>query len=136
VRTRPIAELQTIFLWHETRKVDKTGVIQLAGNRYEVETALIGKSVDCGYDPYTLTQIHIRYQNVTYADAVPLVLHHHRHREVSSHDVPPKAAPTGINLARLARDRKAAADTQQRAHIRYAQPSPTGEEPPTKEDQP
>ena len=73
VHTRSVAEIQTTFLWHETRKVDKTGVIQLAGNRYEVETALIGKSVDCGYDPYTLEQIHIRYANVAYADAVPLV---------------------------------------------------------------
>ncbi len=137
VRTRPMAEIQTIFLWHETRKVDKTGVIQLAGNRYEVETALIGKSVDCGYDPYTLEQIHIHYGNVEYADAVPLVLHHHRHRDVPSQDVPPKTtAPTGINLARLARDRKASADTQQRAHIRYAQPSPAVAEPPAEENQP
>ena len=58
-RTRPVAEIQRIFLWHERRKVDKTGVIQLAGNRYEVDVALMGHWVDCRYDPYALDQIHI-----------------------------------------------------------------------------
>ena len=70
-RTRPVAEIQRIFLWQEIRKVDKTGVIQLAGNRYAVDLALTGKSVECRYDPYTLERIQICYQGRTYADAVP-----------------------------------------------------------------
>ena len=122
-RTRPVAEIQRIFLWQEIRKVDKTGVIQLAGNRYEVDLALTGKSVECRYDPYTLERIQICYQGRTYADAVPLVLHHHRHREVPATDRPPQAPRTGLNLATLARERKAAQTAHQQAKIRYAQPT-------------
>ena len=73
-RTRAVSEIQRSFLWHEQRKVDKTGVIQLAGNRYEVDLALIGKSIDCRYDPFTLEHVHITYGDQQYADAVPLVL--------------------------------------------------------------
>ena len=122
-RRRPVDEIQQIFLWHEQRKVDKTGVIHLAGNRYEVDLALTGKRVDCRYDPFTLAQVHIAYQGRDYADAVPLVLTHHRHREAPKTDQPPRTPSTGLNLAQLARDRKTAQDAQQRTQIRYAQPS-------------
>ncbi len=123
-RHRPVDEIQRIFLWQEQRKVDKTGVIQLAGNRYEVDLALTGKHVDCRYDPFTLAQVHIAYQGRDYADAIPLVLTHHRHREAPTTDQPPGTSSTGLHLAQLAHDRKTAQDAQQRAQIRYAQPSP------------
>lgn len=60
-RSRTIDHIQEIFLWQEERTVDKTGVIQLAGNRYEVDLALLGRRVECRYDPYTLEAVHIRY---------------------------------------------------------------------------
>ena len=122
-RTRAVSEIQRSFLWHEQRKVDKTGVIQLAGNRYEVDLALIGKSIDCRYDPFTLEHVHITYGDQQYADAVPLVLTHHRHREVPKTDLPPKAPATRLNLAQLAQERKAAQDAARRDHIRYAEPT-------------
>ena len=122
-RRLPVADIQRIFLWHEQRKVDKTGVIQLAGNRYEVEVALIGKMVDCRYDPFTLDQIHVSFHGRAYADAIPLVLRHHRHREVSATDLPPVAPATGLNFAQLAADRQQADHRKQQAHIRYAQPT-------------
>ncbi|MHB1787673.1 MAG: transposase [Acidimicrobiales bacterium] len=125
-RTQPVAEIQRIFLWHERRKVDKTGVIQLAGNRYEVDLALLGKWVDCRYDPFSLEKIHISCQGTLYPDATPLVLQHHRHREAPTTDLPPAAPATGLNLAQLAADRKATQDAAQQAGIRYAQPTPAG----------
>lgn len=121
-RTQPVSEIQRIFLWHEQRKVDKTGVIQLAGNRYEVELALIGKYVDCHYDPFTLTQIHVSFAGRDYPDATPLVLRHHRHRDVPSTDRPPTAPATGLNFAQLASDRQQTSQDAQQAAIRYAQP--------------
>ena len=120
-RTRPVAEIQRIFLWQERRKVDKTGVIQVAGNRYEVEPFLSRKWVECRYDPYALDQIHITYQGQDFPDAVPLVLHHHRHRDVPAQDRPSGGPRTGINLAALARERQEAAQQGRQARIRYAQ---------------
>ncbi|WP_243239403.1 Mu transposase C-terminal domain-containing protein [Sulfobacillus harzensis] len=70
------------FLWQETRKADKTGVIQLAGNRYEVDARLARKTLTVRYDPYDLTITHCEYQGQIYSDATPLVLQHHRYREV------------------------------------------------------
>lgn len=122
-RTRSVEALQRIFLWQETRKVDKTGVIQLGGNRYEVDLALTGKTVACRYDPFTLAAVHITYHDRDYADATPLVLTHHRHREAPATDRPPVRPATGLNLAQLARDRKVAQDADRRARIRYAQPT-------------
>ena len=133
IRTRPVAEIQRIFLWHETRKVDKTGVIHLAGNRYEVDSVLAGKRVECRYDPYQLDHILISHQGQSYADARPLVLTHHRHREAPAGDRPPSISRTGINLAQLARDRQVAQAADAASRIRYANaPAPI----PSKEDTP
>ncbi len=122
-RRLPVADIQRIFLWHEQRKVDKTGVIQLAGNRYEVDVALIGKMVDCRYDPFALDQIHISFHGTAYPDATPLVLRHHRHREVPTTDLPPAPPTTGLNFAQLAADRQQAEHGAKQARIRYAQPA-------------
>ncbi len=121
-RTLPVAEIQRIFLWHDQRKVDKTGVIQLAGNRYEVDLALIGKHIDCRYDPFTLAQIHISFAGRDYPDATPLVLRHHRHQDTPAPDRPPAPPATGLNFAQLAADRQQTARDAQRAALRYAQP--------------
>nr|WP_243239859.1 Mu transposase C-terminal domain-containing protein [Sulfobacillus harzensis] len=132
IRTRPVDEIHRIFLWHETRKVDKTGVIQLAGNRYEVASLLAGKRVDCRYDPYQLDRIFITYQGESYGEAQPLVLSHHRHREAPREDRPPTAPRTGVNLAQLARERHEAERAQATARLQYAEGRPAlapGKEP-------
>jgi hypothetical protein len=122
-RQMPVETVQRIFLWQEQRKVDKTGVIQLAGNRYEVDLRLVGRQIDCRYDPYTLDAIHIAYQGESYPDATPLVLRHHRHRDVPAQDPPPTVPPTGLNLAQLAKNRKDQDDAARQARIRYAIPT-------------
>lgn len=127
-RIRSVADVQRIFLWQERRKVDKTGVIHLAGNRYEVETVLSGKWVECRYDPFVMDEIHITHRGQEFADAVPLVLHHHRHREAPAHDRPPATPKTGINLASLARVRHEATVAAGRERVRYAQQPASREE--------
>ena len=42
---KTMAELTEIFLWEETRKVDKTGCVRLSGNIYEVDVELSGQKV-------------------------------------------------------------------------------------------
>ena len=124
IRMRPVDEIQRIFLWQDTRKVDKTGIIQLAGNRYEVASLLAGKRVECRYDPYQLDRIFIRYQGESYGEAQPLMLAHHRHREAPVEDHPFTAPRTGVNLAQLARERQEAERAHATARLRYADRTP------------
>lgn len=119
-RTQPVETLRRIFLWQDTRRVDKTGVIQLAGNRYEVDARLARKTITVRYDPYDLTVIHCEYQGQVYPDATPLVLHHHRHREVPNPESPPAAPATGLNYLTLAQEQQATRAQAQQARIRYA----------------
>lgn len=119
-RTQPVETLRRIFLWQETRKADKTGVIQWAGNRYEVDARLARKTLTVRYDPYDLTVIHCEYQGQRYPDATPLVLHHHRHREVPNPESPPPAPATGLNYLTLAQEQQAARVQAQHDRIRYA----------------
>ena len=83
----------------------------------------MGQWVDCRYDLYALDQIHISYHGTAYPDATPLVLRHHRHREVPPTDVPPSAPATGLNFAQLAATRHQAQHDAQRTAIRYAEPA-------------
>ena len=123
-RRLPVADIQRIFLWHEQRKVDKTGVIQLAGNRYEVDVALMGKMVDCRYDSFALDQIHISF--VFMARRIPMP------RRSScgiigiaspTTDLPPATLTTGLNFAQLAAGRQQDEHGAKQARIRYAQPT-------------
>jgi hypothetical protein len=50
-----LPEFMDIFLWEETRKVDKTGCVSLDGNHYEVDLELCRARVELRYDPFDLT---------------------------------------------------------------------------------
>lgn len=119
-RTQPVETVRRIFLWQDTRKADKTGVIQLAGNRYEVDARLARKKFIVRYDPYDLTVIHCEYQGQVYPDATPLVLRHHRHREVPNPEPVPAKPATGLNYLALAQAQHEAQRHQQQARIHYA----------------
>ncbi len=107
-----LATLHQVFLCAEKRRVDKTGVIQLAGNRYEVASILAGRTVVCRFDPFDLQAVHIAYQGQDYPDAVPLVLRHHHHREVPAPAPEAAAVPaSGLNYAALLAARAAARPT-------------------------
>lgn len=52
-------ECRDAFLWEESRTVDKTGCIKLAGIIFDVGTALIRKRVDVRYDPFDISIIEV-----------------------------------------------------------------------------
>jgi hypothetical protein len=58
----------------DERKVDKTGVIHLHGNDYEVDRALVGQRVALRYDPYDMTAIQVWQENERFKDAIPINL--------------------------------------------------------------
>jgi hypothetical protein len=64
------------------------------------------------FDPFDLQAVHIAYQGQPYPDAVPLVLRHHRHREVPAPEpADPASPPSGLNYAGLLAARAAARPT-------------------------
>jgi transposase InsO family protein len=69
-KKKTLAELHEIFLWEETRTVDKTGCVRLDGNTYEVELELCKKRVLLRYDPMDVSQIQVWFEGRRFADAV------------------------------------------------------------------
>jgi putative transposase len=69
-----LAELTEIFLWEETRKVDKTGCVSLDGNAYEVDLELCGERVQLRYDPFDLSLIQVWHQEKQWPDATVIDL--------------------------------------------------------------
>lgn len=73
-RRKSVMELMDIFLWEETRKVDKTGCVHLHGNLYEVDLELCGERVLLRYDPFDLSRIQVWFDHRQWPDAAPIDL--------------------------------------------------------------
>jgi len=94
------AVLRRAFLWREQRKVTSFAVVSLHGNGYQVEPALVGRTVDLLFTPFDLTVIDVEYQGRPMGRAIPHKVTRHVHPAVK----PDAAAPvqaTGIDYLRL-----------------------------------
>ena len=111
------ALLREAFLWSQERTVTKTAMVSLHGNRYEVDPALVGRKVELVFDPFDLTRIEVRYQHRPFGTAVPLVIGRHTHPR-AQRELPPPAAPTGIDFLKLLAEQRDAELSGQR--IDYA----------------
>lgn len=92
--------LRRAFLWREQRKVTSFATVSLHGNSYQVEPALVGRSVDLLFTPFDLTVIEVEYEGRPMGRAVPHKVTRHVHPAVR----PDAAAPvqaTGIDYLRL-----------------------------------
>jgi transposase InsO family protein len=69
VRMPDPASLVDLFLWEETRKVDKTGCVKMAGNAYAVGEHMVGHAVQVRYDPFDLARVRI-YAGGTFVECV------------------------------------------------------------------
>jgi putative transposase len=93
--------LHEAFLWSHRRTVTKTATISLHGNRYEVDAALVGRTVEVVFDPFDLTTLQIRYQGRSMGIAVPHRIGRHVHPDARPDIAPPPATPTGIDYLAL-----------------------------------
>lgn len=98
------ALLREAFLWSATRQVTKTATVSFQGNRYEVDPALIGRTVELIFDPFDLARIEIRFNHSSFGIAVPHQLRSHVHHQVEGRrddedEQPPPA--TGIDYLAL-----------------------------------
>ena len=112
------AQLREAFLWSEWRTVTKTATVNLHGNHYEVDTALVGRRVELVFDPFDLTRIEVRWQGRAMGTAVPHKIGRHTHAKARSDDTAPPPAPTGIDYLRLI-EAQHTAELAQR--LRYSQ---------------
>ena len=54
------ALLREAFLWSERRKADKTALVRLHGNVYQVDAWLAGRMLELWFDPFDLDRIEVR----------------------------------------------------------------------------
>ena len=100
------AQLHEAFLWSEQRTVTKTATVSVHGNVFEVDAALVGRKVECVFDPFDLTVIEIRYQNRPMGHGIPHRIGRHTHPMVQPEPASAPAA-TGIDYLALLADRHA-----------------------------
>lgn len=91
-RMRPVdpAAMVDLFLWEETRHVNKSGCIQIKGCDYPVEEHLVGRTVEVRFDPFDMSRVRIYLGGRFLHTAEPLKLQSHTHRKAESKKpVPP-----------------------------------------------
>ena len=93
------ALLREAFLWSERRKADKTALVRLHGNVYQVDAWLAGRMLGLLFDPFDLDRIEVRLGGKPAGTAVPFVMGRHRHPKTRTPDGQARTepAPTGID---------------------------------------
>jgi len=91
--------LREAFLWSERRKADKTALVRLHGNVYQVDAWLAGRMLELLFDPFDLDRIEVRLAGKPAGTAVPFVMGRHRHPKTRTPDGQARTepAPTGID---------------------------------------
>ncbi|MDP2212198.1 MAG: DDE-type integrase/transposase/recombinase [Candidatus Aquicultor sp.] len=74
--------LYQAFLWEEERGVTKTALVSLAGNRYEVDSHLVGRKVTLRFDPFDLSRIEVFFRDEPFGTAKPHTLKAFTHPDV------------------------------------------------------
>jgi putative transposase len=107
--------LREAFRWAVWRRVTSTASVSLAGNRYSVDRALVGRRVELRFDPEDLTRLDVFWEGRPAGQAIPFIVSRHVHRQVPQAQ-PPAADATGVDYLGLV---LAAHDAQTVSHIAY-----------------
>jgi putative transposase len=89
--------LREAFRWSVTRRVTSTASVSLAGNRYSVDPALIGRRVELRFDPEDLTRLAVYWEGHPAGQAIPFILGRHVHRQVPQAQPPTPPPSTGVD---------------------------------------
>ena len=100
--------------------VTKTATVSLHGNTFEVDAALVGRRVECVFDPFDLTIIEVRYQGRAMGAGVARVIGRHTHHPMARPDTVPVPPATGIDYLGLLADRRAAELAEQTPLTRFS----------------
>lgn len=88
--------LRSAFLWSAHRKVSRTAAVSFEGNEYEVDPALLGRTVELRFRPEDLFAIEVWHEGHQVGWAEPRLIARHVHRQAPPPPVAPPA-PTGID---------------------------------------
>ena len=93
------ALLREAFLWSERRKADKTALVRMHGNAYQVDAWLAGRTVELLFSPFDLDRVEVRLGGKPAGAAVPFTVGRHRHPKTRTPDRQARTepAPTGID---------------------------------------
>ncbi|MDR3587617.1 MAG: Mu transposase C-terminal domain-containing protein [Desulfosporosinus sp.] len=75
--------IQEAFLWREKRHVSSLAAVKIYGNLYEVDEALMGKTVELRFNPYDLKQILVYYEGIFRGEARPYQMRNFTDKRVS-----------------------------------------------------
>ncbi len=91
--------LREAFLWSERRKADKTALVRMHGNAYQVDAWLAGRTAGLLFSPFDLDRVEVRLGGKPAGAAVPFTVGRHRHPKARLPGSGPRAepAPTGID---------------------------------------
>ncbi len=89
--------LRTAFLWSAQRRVSRTAGVSFEGNEYEVDSALVGRTVELRYRPEDLFAIEVWWQGRQVGWCTPRRIARHVHRQAPPAPPEPPAPPTGID---------------------------------------
>ena len=93
------ALLREAFLWSERRKADKTALVRMHGNAYQVDAWLAGRMLELLFSPFDLDRVEVRLGGKPAGAAVPFTVGRHRHPKTRTGDGQARTepAPTGID---------------------------------------
>jgi putative transposase len=94
-------DLAEAFKWAETRQVDKTGLVRMHGNRYQVDPGLAGQRVELVFDPFDLNRIEVRLGGADEGFATPFQITRHSHPKARP-ETPGKPPPAHSGIDYLA----------------------------------
>ena len=100
-------QLREAFLWSEQRTVTKTASVSLHSNTFEVDAALVGRRVECVFDPFDLTTIEVRFAGRAMGTGVARIIGRHTH-PMARPEQPTAPPTTGIDYLGLLADRHSA----------------------------
>jgi putative transposase len=118
------ALLREAFLWSERRKADKTALVRMHGNVYQVDAWLAGRTLELVFDPFDLDLIEVRAGGKAAGTAVPFVMGRHRHPKTRVPDGQQRAepAPAGIDYLAALGDGHDAALREQVSYLSLVTP--------------
>jgi putative transposase len=91
------SRLSEAFRWSVQRRVTSTASVSLAGNRYSVDPALIGRRVELRFDPEDLTRLDVFWEGRPIGQAIPFIIARHVHHQVPQAQPPTPPPSTGVD---------------------------------------
>src|SRR5260370_16704019 len=92
--------MREVLRWSVLRRAPSAASVSLAGNRYSVDEALIGRRVELRFVPEDLTRLEVYWEGHPAGQAIPFIIGRHVHRQVPQAQAPTPPS-TGVNYLRI-----------------------------------